>query len=514
MKHGIPSDLTTAAALPPVFADAPHARYWVWLVSIGVAACGGSGASGGHAGSKSVDATTDVGQAADATSTSDAPVGREGSVASDASEPSDGSQASDTSDASDGTIESETEGSESGANDASQGGEAAVVKTCTVFRPQLTSAQAVADTSLSYLAQAGVTTSSTGLTMDNWDPMAGVGDVTTFVPTFTVSSTGTYQTVQSAIDAAVTKGGTARIFILVTPATYREVVCVPASAPLITLYSSNPDPTQTVIVYDNYNGEAKAAGTPANPCTPESTATTYGTAGSATFSAFAAGFEAKNLTFSNDVSVATLAATTGTQAVALMTQADKIILENVQVLGHQDTLYMETLSNIVVVRAYVKNSYISGDTDFIFGGATMVLDGCQINFVNDRKTSGSVLSPSTSSLNKYGILVTSATFTADTGTTPGAVGLGRAWDRSCVDIPTYVSTCVTTGDYPNGQALVRGSTLGPEIAADPWLAAATTKRPFCGTPWDCLSDAGGGGDVCPANRMYEYQNTGAGAATP
>jgi pectinesterase len=322
---------------------------------------------------------------------------------------------------------------------------------------------------------------------------------------------GMYPTVQSAITAAVKAalpGDTTRIYILVSPGTYREVVCVPLGAPPITLYSTNADPTQTVIVFNNYNGEATDAGTP-NPCTAGA-ATTYGTAGSATFAAFADGFEAENITFSNDVTVATLAATSGTQAVALMTEADKIILENVQVLGHQDTLYMETPSEGTVVRSYVKSSYISGDTDFIFGGATMAFDSCQIQYVSDRKLNGSILAPDTAALNQYGILVVSGMFTADSTATPGAVGLGRAWDRSCVDVPTYLSTCVTASDYPNGQALVSASMLGAQIAANPWFPAATTQRGFCGTPWECLSDAGPGG-VCPANRLYEYQNTGAGA---
>jgi pectinesterase len=458
------------------------------LLCAGLVACGGSGATGGDGGSRSLDAT------ADARVTSNA----------DAASPSDASSEGD---------HLAPDASDSSAHDGSRdAGTDAVAETCTDLRPQLTTGQANLDTILDYLAQAGIITSTTGLSTDHWDPTGGVGDVTTFTPTYTVDASGAYATVQSAIDAAVARGGTDRIYILVSPGTYREVDCVPSSAPPITLYSTAADAsTPAVIVYNNYNGESKDAGATANPCSPNPSATTFGTAGSATFAVFANGFQAKNITFSNDVSVATLAMTTGTQAVALMTQADQIVLDTVQVLGHQDTLYMETPSEGTVVRSYVKNSYITGDTDFIFGGATMVLDTCQIQFVSDRKSSGSVLSPSTASLNMYGILVDNATFTADSTTGAASVGLGRAWDRSCVDVPTYLSSCVTASDYPNGQAVVRNSTLGAQIATNPWLAAATTKRGFCGTPWECLSDAGSSG-VCPANRLYEYQNTGPGAA--
>jgi pectinesterase len=445
--------------------------------------------------------------AADAAPTDEASVGMDATV--DASRPAEaGIDSSDDAAISDGGLsDGTTPGLDGGGGDGMIVGDANA--TCTSPRPQLTDTEAAKDTTLAYLAQAGFL--SVGLVTDNWDPTAGVGDVATFTPTYTVTAgTGTYPTVQSAITAAVGAGGTSRVYVLVNPGTYPEVVCVPMSAPPITLYGASGDAsTQPVIVAGNYNGETKAAGAVANPCTPNASATTYGTAGSATFSAFAKGFQAENITFSNDVTTATLGATAGTQAVALMTQADQVVLENVRVLGHQDTLYLETSSVGTVVRTYVKNSYIAGDVDFIFGGATSVLDGCQIQFVSDRRLTGQVISPDTASLNPYGILVTNGNFTADATTGAGSVGLGRAWDRSCVDIPTYLSTCLPTGDYPNGQAVVRNSALGAQIAADPWLAAATTKRAFCNTAWDCLDEAGA--VECPANRLFEYENTGPGS---
>jgi pectinesterase len=314
--------------------------------------------------------------------------------------------------------------------------------------------------------------------------------------------------IQAAINQAVAAGGTSRVYIQLQPGTYREVVCVPANAPPITLYSTNADASQTVVVFNNYNGLAKAAGTPANPCTPNASGTTYGTAGSATFSAFGDGFQAKNITFQNDVSDAVLAGTAGSQAVALMTEADKVILDNVRILSHQDTFYAETASSDAVVRTYVTSSFIDGDVDFIFGGATLVVDGSTIEFVSDRKTSGQALSPSTDSRSLYGELVNNSMFTGDANAPAGKYGLGRAWDRSCTDLPTYLSTCVAAGHYPNGQALVRGSTLDDHINPTPWLPSATTSRPFCDEAWACEADAGD----CPANRLFEYQNTGAGAA--
>jgi pectinesterase len=330
---------------------------------------------------------------------------------------------------------------------------------------------------------------------------------------------GTHTTVQAAIDAAVAQGGTARIYIRVLPGTYREVVCIPTTAPPITLYSTNSDASKTVITFGNYNGEAKSAGSPANACTQNANAVTFGTAGSASFSAFANGFQAKNITIANDVTPATLTADAGngTQAVALMTEGDQIILENVRVLGHQDTLYVETPNSDTVVRAYIKNSYVEGDVDFIFGGATFVLDGTQVQFVSDRRAKGNALSPSTDSRNPYGILAINGSFGADANTMAGAIGLGRAWDRSCgANSSTYLSTCVAAGHFPNGQAVVRNSTLDAHIGMTAWAPSATTARPFCNTDWVCVPAADGGAPdasgTCPANRLYEYQNMGPGAA--
>jgi pectinesterase len=346
------------------------------------------------------------------------------------------------------------------------------------------------------------------LTKDNWDPTSGLGDVTAFVANYRVAPTGgTHSTVQAAVDAAMADGGSGRVYIAVSPGTYLETVCVPAGAPPLTLYGTGSDPTQTTIAFGNFNGESPDAASSVNRCTASS-ASTLGTAGSTTFAAFANEFQAKNITFANNVTAATLGATSGSQAVALMTQADRIVLDAVRILGHQDTLYLETPGAGTVVRVYVKNSIISGDVDFIFGGATFVLDGCQIQFVSDRKSTGQVLAPDTDSRNPFGALVNNGTFTADANTAAGSVGLGRSWDRSCVDLPTYVSTCVASGNYPNGQAVVRNSTLGAHIASAPWFAAATTKRPYCETAWQCEPDGG----TCPANRLFEYKNTGPGSA--
>lgn len=365
-------------------------------------------------------------------------------------------------------------------------------------RPQLDPALAAEHTVLAYLAQAG---SVAAPLKDDWDPTAGVGDVSALTPAFRVAASGgTHNTVQAAVDAAVAAGGTKRVAIEVAPGTYREVVCVPSQAPPITLYGASSDASATVIVFDNYNGKVKDAQTSANPCNAAIGATTYGTSGSATFAAYADGFQAKNLTIENDTDETGIA--TNVQAVALSTQGDRQIYENVRLLGNQDTFFVKSPNAETISRVYVKGSFIQGDTDFIFGRGTLVIDASEIRFISSRQGSkGYAIVPSTDARNRYGMLVYKSQFTADAATQARQVHLGRAWDESGKDLATYAALAMS-GVYPNGQALVRECTLGAHVrAADPWAEAATTKRPFNAAP-----------GTYPANRLFELSNTGPGAA--
>jgi pectinesterase len=142
-----------------------------------------------------------------------------------------------------------------------------------------------------------------------------------------------------------------------------------------------------------------------------------------------------------------------------------------------------------VTRLFIKDSYVEGDTDFIFGRGTVVLDGVTINSLKT-KTGGTPLAPSTAAGNPYGFLVVNSTFTAETGLAVNSTYLGRAWDEGA-------GSGYVPGTSPNGQALVRDSMLGAHIkATTPWTNAATTGRAYSAS----------------GNRLYEYKNTGPGAA--
>jgi hypothetical protein len=130
-------------------------------------------------------------------------------------------------------------------------------------------------------------------------------------PTVAADGTGTYRTVQAAIDA-VPANNTSRRTITIKAGTYREIVTIPSNKPYITLQGLGSSASQTVIVNDHSN----AGG--------------YGTSGSAT--AFLNGHDliASNLTLSNDYGE-------GSQAPAVNLAADRSVFNNVRLLGNQDT---------------------------------------------------------------------------------------------------------------------------------------------------------------------------------
>ncbi|HEY3761938.1 MAG TPA: pectinesterase family protein [Verrucomicrobiae bacterium] len=64
-----------------------------------------------------------------------------------------------------------------------------------------------------------------------------------------------------------------------------------------------------------------------------------------------------------------------TQGVAFQAQGDKLVCENVALLGRLDTMFLRT------TRSYFKNVYIEGTDDWMGGGQLSVWQDCTLNFV-------------------------------------------------------------------------------------------------------------------------------------
>ncbi|MEV6381800.1 pectinesterase family protein [Streptomyces sp. NPDC051773] len=287
--------------------------------------------------------------------------------------------------------------------------------------------------------------------------------------TLTVAKDGSGQftTVQKAIDA-VPAGNTARVVISVAPGTYREVVKVPSNKPHVTIQGSGGSRKDTTIVYGNAAGMQKPDGSG-----------TYGTPGSATVSIQSDDSQVRNLTVTNDFDEAANQSLNGHQAVALLTQADRIVLDGVIVNGDQDTLEMETAAKDKLGRVYVTNSYVTGNVDFVFGRATVVVDKSVITLKKrwNGTSAGYITAPSTPA-NRKGILINRSTVNGDVSA--ASFFLGRNWHPG--------------GDTTvDPQTTVRNSTLSAAIKSTPW------------------SDMGG--FSWKDDRFAEYKNTGAGSGS-
>ncbi|NYV74133.1 pectinesterase family protein, partial [Streptomyces sp. UH6] len=272
-------------------------------------------------------------------------------------------------------------------------------------------------------------------------PVAGSGGGSGTPNTVAADGTGAYRTVQAAIDA-VPKGNTEPVTITIKPGTYREKVTVPADKPFVTLRGNGDSPDDVVIIGNRNAGS-------------------YGTSGSATVVALGHDFAADRLTMANDFDENS--SDTGDQALALYLDADRALLDDVRLLGDQDTFLVNNNA-----RAYVSDSYVEGTVDFVYGGGIAVFDRCRIH--EKRSTGGPITAASTPADRAYGFLFHRSTIT---GANTGRTQLGRPWRQ-------------------NAQVVVRESTLSNTVAT--------------AQPWTDMSDA-----TWQNARFFEYANTGPGA---
>lgn len=250
-----------------------------------------------------------------------------------------------------------------------------------------------------------------------------------------------YPTVQAAVDA-VPAGNTRPVTIELAPGTYREKVRIGDEQHRITLVGTGDDRDDTVIVFDTPSGEPKPEGG------------TQGSSGSATVMVRGDDFTARNLTFVNDFDEAAHEIN-GEQALAVKTTGDRLFFEDVAFLGNQDTLMTDTPALTEISRVYVRDSYIEGDVDFIYGRASTVIEKSVIKALSrgSDTNNGYVTAPSTWKDNPYGMLITDSTVISDAP--DGTYHLGRPWHPS--GNPDAI-----------GQLLIRDTKLPAAVKAAPW----------------------------------------------
>ncbi|MCR5229919.1 MAG: pectin methylesterase [Solobacterium sp.] len=127
------------------------------------------------------------------------------------------------------------------------------------------------------------------------------------------------------------------------------------------------------------------------------------------------------------------------QAIALYLDGNNIILENCILEGHQDTLFLAPLPKAEREKdgflgpksslartdrtVYLKNCLITGDVDFVFGGATAYFDNCEFR----SNGPGYIFAPSTPEHVKEGFIVRNCRFTCTDDVPDQSCYIARPW---------------------------------------------------------------------------------------
>lgn len=403
------------------------------------------------------------------------------------------------------------------------------------FRPQLTSDQA----KLYSIEQVLRTTGLAGKeVVDPWNPMQDdLVTKTDFPADYVVDANATadgktrFTTVQTAINQALLDGRRLvaeksprqRLYILVMPGTYQELMYVPETALPIALYSKDSDARKTKIsasvhaallgtVYTERFGKQFADVDSSIQSMYQSLKdrTVVGTSGTGIAWIKANGFQAKNITFENaynkdkvdmkaECPNTSCGATAGTapvvvvqhQAVALMLEgADKAQFENVRIHGFQDTLFLKSRAIAHTSRSFFHRAYVEGNVDFIFGDTTAYFYRSEIKSLGDRSTSY-VTAPNTNVRTRYGFVFNESNFTHDgsVNALAGKFYLGRQWfhTQKCtpyagINLSGYGCSLGETDSYqaPSGtisknvfetvgKVVILNSTIGAHIQRQhPW----------------------------------------------
>ncbi len=248
----------------------------------------------------------------------------------------------------------------------------------------------------------------------------------------TVGKGGDFATITEALNSVdYTPTKEAPLVINIEKGVYEESFTV--DKPYISLVN-NGKAEDVVITYDKSVGNAD----PAKRAGTEQTATVAVSAG-------AHDFKAENITFQNSNNLSQ--EEEYSQAVALVSSADRTVFTGCRFIGRQDTLYLKGASKGASVtgsanqaRAYLENCYIEGTVDFIFGDGTAVFRNCDINMAY--RAGGGYFTAANTTLYNVGYVFNGCNFTVDekyTAEDGENIYLGRPWQCD-KDHPTLGSS--------------------------------------------------------------------------
>ncbi len=221
-------------------------------------------------------------------------------------------------------------------------------------------------------------------------------------------ATGDYLTIQEAINAA---SGTSRTFIYIKNGVYSEKLFV--SKDKISLIGESVD--GVIITWNECSSTSTLQ--------PNTGITNTGTDASYTMLIKGNDFYGENFTVRNDYDYI-YGSDANKQAVAVEhITGDRHVLKNVKMFGFQDTYYPKSANT----RQYLKDCYILGGTDFIFGSGTCFIDNSTI----DCFPGGQYITAASDTQKEFGIVLNNCSVqskdTIIVGGTLRQFYLGRPW---------------------------------------------------------------------------------------
>lgn len=231
-----------------------------------------------------------------------------------------------------------------------------------------------------------------------------------------ISGLRVFESVSAAI-ASAPADGKQPYRIKITRGVWREKLLI--NKPNIHLIGDSRE--DCILSFDAAAGMLRPDGTP------------WGTLGCASVIVSAPDFHAENIRIENAFDyVGNLSAPkfevigpNGAQAVALMLDAgaDRSVLKNVDITGHQDSLFADA------GRSLFQQCRIGGSVDFIFGAGTAFFEDCDIvsRFRPGKERQGYIAVPSTLQSQTHGLIFRHCRLLREKEIPDASVALGRAW---------------------------------------------------------------------------------------